>query len=78
MLLVTTLGGSKVFKSSLLFAPANGKRGLGLLYGGRTLAGLGVGGASNLTLFTFLNLHLQQYGEGLLVSMKWDGRLVVL
>jgi MFS family permease len=49
MLLVTTLGGSKVFKSSLLFAPANGKRGLGLLYGGRTLAGLGVGGASNLT-----------------------------
>ncbi|KAI9735845.1 MAG: hypothetical protein M1834_001310 [Cirrosporium novae-zelandiae] len=28
---------------------ANGHRGLGLLYGGRVLAGMGVGGASNLT-----------------------------
>lgn len=28
---------------------ANGSRGLGLLYAGRTLAGIGVGGASNLT-----------------------------
>ena len=28
---------------------ANGQRGLGLIYGGRVLAGLGVGGASNLT-----------------------------
>jgi MFS family permease len=28
---------------------ANRKRGLGLIYGGRVLAGLGVGGASNLT-----------------------------
>ncbi len=27
----------------------NGKRGLGLLYAGRVLAGVGVGGASNLT-----------------------------
>lgn len=27
---------------------ANGERGLGLIYGGRVLAGLGVGGASNL------------------------------
>ena len=32
-----------------LMLGANGKRGLGLLYAGRTLAGLGVGGASNLT-----------------------------
>src|SRR6266536_2751257 len=28
---------------------ANGQRGLGLIYGGRVLAGIGVGGASNLT-----------------------------
>lgn len=28
---------------------ANGNRGLGLMYAGRTLAGIGVGGASNLT-----------------------------
>lgn len=28
---------------------ANGDRGLGLIYGGRVLAGIGVGGASNLT-----------------------------
>ena len=28
---------------------ANGSRGLGLIYGGRVLAGLGVGGASNLS-----------------------------
>lgn len=28
---------------------ANGDRGLGLIYGGRVLAGLGVGGASNLS-----------------------------
>ncbi len=28
---------------------ANGSRGLGLIYGGRVLAGIGVGGASNLT-----------------------------
>ena len=37
---------------------ANGQRGLGLIYGGRVLAGLGVGGASNLarkhTLGVFL------------------------
>jgi len=32
-----------------LMLGANGSRGLGLLYGGRTLAGIGVGGASNLT-----------------------------
>lgn len=32
-----------------LMLGANGKRGLGLLYAGRTLAGIGVGGASNLT-----------------------------
>lgn len=32
-----------------LMLGANGKRGLGLLYVGRTLAGIGVGGASNLT-----------------------------
>jgi MFS family permease len=32
-----------------LMLGANGKRGLGLLYAGRTLAGVGVGGASNLT-----------------------------
>lgn len=28
---------------------ANGQRGLGLIYGGRVLAGFGVGGASNLS-----------------------------
>lgn len=28
---------------------ATGSRGLGLIYAGRTLAGIGVGGASNLT-----------------------------
>jgi len=32
-----------------LMLGASGSRGLGLLYGGRTLAGIGVGGASNLT-----------------------------
>jgi MFS family permease len=32
-----------------LMLGANGKRGLGLLYAGRVLAGIGVGGASNLT-----------------------------
>ncbi|PMD54095.1 general substrate transporter [Hyaloscypha bicolor E] len=32
-----------------LMLGANGQRGLGLLYAGRTLAGIGVGGASNLT-----------------------------
>ncbi|PBP15566.1 quinate permease [Diplocarpon rosae] len=32
-----------------LMLGANGDRGLGLLYGGRVLAGIGVGGASNLT-----------------------------
>jgi MFS family permease len=32
-----------------LMLGANGKRGLGLIYAGRTLAGIGVGGASNLT-----------------------------
>lgn len=32
-----------------LMLGANGKRGLGPLYAGRTLAGIGVGGASNLT-----------------------------
>lgn len=32
-----------------LMLGANENRSLGLLYGGRTLAGLGVGGASNLT-----------------------------
>lgn len=31
-----------------LMMGANGSRGLGLIYGGRVLAGLGVGGASNL------------------------------
>ncbi|KAG4025167.1 hypothetical protein MFRU_064g00040 [Monilinia fructicola] len=32
-----------------LMLGANGDRGLGLIYGGRVLAGIGVGGASNLT-----------------------------
>ncbi|KAM3084132.1 hypothetical protein ACMFMF_001489 [Clarireedia jacksonii] len=32
-----------------LMLGANGNRGLGLIYGGRVLAGIGVGGASNLT-----------------------------
>ncbi|KAH6671692.1 general substrate transporter [Halenospora varia] len=32
-----------------LMLGANGSRGLGLIYGGRVLAGIGVGGASNLT-----------------------------
>ncbi|CZR64094.1 related to quinate transport protein [Phialocephala subalpina] len=32
-----------------LMLGANGSRGLGLMYAGRTLAGIGVGGASNLT-----------------------------
>jgi MFS family permease len=32
-----------------LMLGANGDRGLGLIYGGRVLAGVGVGGASNLT-----------------------------
>lgn len=32
-----------------LMLGANGSRGLGLIYAGRTLAGIGVGGASNLT-----------------------------
>lgn len=32
-----------------LMLGANANRGLGLLYGGRVLAGIGVGGASNLT-----------------------------
>lgn len=32
-----------------LMLGANGQRGLGLIYGGRVLAGIGVGGASNLT-----------------------------
>ena len=32
-----------------LMLGANGKRGLGLIYGGRVLAGIGVGAASNLT-----------------------------
>jgi MFS family permease len=32
-----------------LMLGANGTRGLGLIYGGRVLAGIGVGGASNLT-----------------------------
>ena len=32
-----------------LMCGANGTRGLGLIYGGRVLAGIGVGGASNLS-----------------------------
>ena len=32
-----------------LMLGANGQRGLGLIYGGRVLAGFGIGGASNLT-----------------------------
>lgn len=46
--------GLQVFSAIFIFGAglmlgANGSRGLGLLYGGRTLAGIGVGGASNLT-----------------------------
>ena len=32
-----------------LMLGANGQRGLGLIYGGRVLAGIGVGGTSNLS-----------------------------
>ena len=45
-----------LFVSALIFVlgagmmcGANGARGLGLIYGGRVLAGFGIGGASNLT-----------------------------
>lgn len=34
---------------SALMLGANGQRGLGLIYGGRVLAGIGVGGTSNLS-----------------------------
>ena len=37
------------FLGAGLMLGANGKRGLGLIYAGRVLAGFGVGGASNLT-----------------------------
>ncbi|ESZ92486.1 hypothetical protein SBOR_7149 [Sclerotinia borealis F-4128] len=37
------------FLGAGLMLGANGDRGLGLIYGGRVLAGIGVGGASNLT-----------------------------
>ena len=46
--------GLQVFSATFILGAglmlgANGSRGLGLLYAGRVLAGLGVGGASNLT-----------------------------
>jgi MFS family permease len=36
---------------------ANGQRGLGLIYGGRVLAGFGIGGASNLSVRALLALR---------------------
>jgi hypothetical protein len=56
---------------------ANRERGLGLIIGGRVLAGLGEGGASNMVPIYIPSCHHGLYVVDWLASTSLDGRLAV-